>query len=195
MFAGFSAAPRICRRIGTHRRSLRGLRQLYHATPNISDPAGPLRASGSISMAHPKDPGPSSQPGPPPSSRSSEAAPSEPPSPPSPSTRESSRDRQKFPGTSTLFPPLSLAESPIRHRSRSANRSNQHNEPAMARAVHIPGVIFLFFAFVLLFLVSISLPYLPALDFARVHFGGNLSANAPDGAIVNLRVSRFNVHS
>ena len=85
MFAGFSAAPRICRRIGTHRRSLRGLRQLYHATPNISDPAGPLRASGSISMAHPKDPGPSSQPGPPPSSRSSEAAPPEPPSSPSPS--------------------------------------------------------------------------------------------------------------
>jgi hypothetical protein len=38
----------------------------------------------------------------------------------------------------------------------------------------IPGAFFLFAAFVLLFITSISLPYLPALDFARTHFGSDL---------------------
>ncbi|KAI0798165.1 pali-domain-containing protein [Abortiporus biennis] len=56
----------------------------------------------------------------------------------------------------------------------------------MARVFHIPGVFFLFAAFVLLFLVSISLPYLPALDFARVHFGGNSAAGDVD-TVTNLR--------
>jgi hypothetical protein len=41
----------------------------------------------------------------------------------------------------------------------------------MGRTFCIPGIIFLFAALVLNFLVSISLPYLPALDIARVHFG------------------------
>jgi len=40
----------------------------------------------------------------------------------------------------------------------------------MGRAFCIPGLCFLFAALVLSFLVSISLPYLPALDIARVHF-------------------------
>ena len=34
----------------------------------------------------------------------------------------------------------------------------------MSRAFCIPGIVFIFCAFVLNFLVSISLPYLPALD-------------------------------
>ena len=34
----------------------------------------------------------------------------------------------------------------------------------MPRLFHVPGVIFLFCAFVLLFLVSISLPYVTVLD-------------------------------
>ncbi|KAF8904695.1 hypothetical protein CPB84DRAFT_1706146 [Gymnopilus junonius] len=41
----------------------------------------------------------------------------------------------------------------------------------MSRAFCIPGVVFLFCAFVLSFLVSISLPFLPALDVVRTHFG------------------------
>ncbi|KAJ7919469.1 pali-domain-containing protein [Mycena leptocephala] len=40
----------------------------------------------------------------------------------------------------------------------------------MARVFYLSGMAFLFFALVLSFLSSISLPYLPALDFARVHF-------------------------
>ncbi|GLB44587.1 putative SUR7/PalI family protein [Lyophyllum shimeji] len=41
----------------------------------------------------------------------------------------------------------------------------------MARAFCIPGVLFLAAALVLSFLTSISLPYLPAIDIARTHFG------------------------
>lgn len=62
----------------------------------------------------------------------------------------------------------------------------------MPRAFHVPGVIFLFIAFVLLFVVSISLPYLTALDFARVHFNqGSPSTGRTGGSISELRVSDF----
>ncbi|CAL1697791.1 unnamed protein product [Somion occarium] len=58
----------------------------------------------------------------------------------------------------------------------------------MARVFHIPGVIFLFCAFVLLFLVSISLPYLTALDFARVHYkSGAPSTGNTGGTVTELR--------
>ena len=58
----------------------------------------------------------------------------------------------------------------------------------MSRVFHIPGIVFLFFAFVLLFLVSISLPYLTAIDFVRIHAqtGG---PSIGDTAIDELRVS------
>lgn len=60
----------------------------------------------------------------------------------------------------------------------------------MPRAFHIPGVIFLFCAFVLLFLVSISLPYITALDVARVHFhAGSPTINQDSAAANELRVS------
>lgn len=61
----------------------------------------------------------------------------------------------------------------------------------MSRAFHIPGIVFLFFAFVLLFLVSISLPYLTALDFVRVHAqtGGSSIGGTNTSAIDELRVS------
>jgi len=42
----------------------------------------------------------------------------------------------------------------------------------MARPFYLAGMGFLFVALVLSFLSSISLPYLPALDFARVKFSG-----------------------
>ncbi|KAK1216735.1 hypothetical protein PQX77_020622 [Marasmius sp. AFHP31] len=47
----------------------------------------------------------------------------------------------------------------------------------MARAFCIPGIIFLLCATVLSFLVSISLPFLPALDVARTHFAETAIVN------------------
>jgi hypothetical protein len=41
----------------------------------------------------------------------------------------------------------------------------------MTRAFFIPGVFFLLAAFILSLLTSISLPFLPALDITRTHFG------------------------
>ncbi|KAF5391954.1 hypothetical protein D9757_003233 [Collybiopsis confluens] len=47
----------------------------------------------------------------------------------------------------------------------------------MARMFCIPGIIFLFCAFILSILTSISLPFLPALDIARAHLNGNALIN------------------
>lgn len=61
----------------------------------------------------------------------------------------------------------------------------------MSRAFCIPGILFLLCAFVLSFLVSVSLPFLPALDIARVHFRGG-------DALVNGRTvteTRFGIWS
>ncbi|KAF9078307.1 hypothetical protein BDP27DRAFT_1378802 [Rhodocollybia butyracea] len=52
----------------------------------------------------------------------------------------------------------------------------------MARMFCIPGIIFLFCAFILSILVSISLPFLPALDIARSHLNGGAVIN---GNVVN----------
>jgi hypothetical protein len=60
--------------------------------------------------------------------------------------------------------------------------ANHEFKVTMARAFCIPGLFFLFAAFVLSFLVSISLPYLPAMDIARVHFGSGASS-ASEGVI------------
>jgi len=59
----------------------------------------------------------------------------------------------------------------------------------MGRVFHIPGIFFLFCAFVLLLLVSISLPYLTALDVVRVHFDGGRSSSVDTvaNAITQLR--------
>jgi len=56
----------------------------------------------------------------------------------------------------------------------------------MARAFCIPGVIFIFCAFVLNFLTSISLPYLTALDITRTSYGNGVSQQG-DGGITQLR--------
>jgi len=47
----------------------------------------------------------------------------------------------------------------------------------MPRSFCIPGVVFLFCAFVLMFIVSVSLPFLTAMDITRVHFTGNPMIN------------------
>jgi hypothetical protein len=60
--------------------------------------------------------------------------------------------------------------------------ANHEFKVTMARAFCIPGLFFLFAAFVLSFLVSISLPYLPAMDIARVHFGSG-ATTASEGVV------------
>ena len=60
----------------------------------------------------------------------------------------------------------------------------------MGRAFHIPGVFFLFSAFILLLLVSISLPFLTTLDLVRVHFTeGTPFIGNNENALNQLRVS------
>lgn len=56
----------------------------------------------------------------------------------------------------------------------------------MSRAYCIPGVFFLFCAFVLLFLVSVSLPHLEAMDITRVHATGQFASGSQ--AITQLRL-------
>lgn len=58
----------------------------------------------------------------------------------------------------------------------------------MARLFCIPGVTILFAAFVLNFIVSISLPYLPALDITRTHFD-ELALEDGQNVMQELRVS------
>ncbi|KAF8637141.1 hypothetical protein AX17_003045 [Amanita inopinata Kibby_2008] len=48
------------------------------------------------------------------------------------------------------------------------------------RLFHVPGVFFLFCAFVLTLLTSVSLPYLRTLDIARIHFGDRQVSVAQD---------------
>jgi len=57
----------------------------------------------------------------------------------------------------------------------------------MSRAFCIPGVFFLFSAFVLLFIVSVSLPYLTAMDITRVSTDGT-SAISGQQATTQIRL-------
>ncbi|EGN94688.1 hypothetical protein SERLA73DRAFT_114128 [Serpula lacrymans var. lacrymans S7.3] len=61
----------------------------------------------------------------------------------------------------------------------------------MPRSFCIPGIIFLFCAFVLSFIVSISLPYLTAMDIARVHFNGSPLVSGNQATMTQLRVSEI----
>ena len=58
----------------------------------------------------------------------------------------------------------------------------------MSRAFCLPAIFFLFSAFVLLFIVSISLPYLTAMDITRVHTNGTVEVTG-DQSLSELRVS------
>ncbi|KAG5651407.1 hypothetical protein H0H81_008741 [Sphagnurus paluster] len=57
----------------------------------------------------------------------------------------------------------------------------------MSRAFCIPGIVFLTLALVLNFLVSISLPYLPALDITRTNFGTS-AVHTSDTRISEVRL-------
>jgi hypothetical protein len=58
----------------------------------------------------------------------------------------------------------------------------------MARIFSLSGAAILFVAFVLNLIVSISLPFLPALDVTRTHFQQVASDNG-QGSISEIRVS------
>ena len=58
----------------------------------------------------------------------------------------------------------------------------------MSRAFCIPAIFFLLSAFVLLFIVSISLPYLTTTDITRVDTYGAIEATAGE-PVSQLRVS------
>ncbi|KAF4612310.1 hypothetical protein D9613_003702 [Agrocybe pediades] len=58
----------------------------------------------------------------------------------------------------------------------------------MSRAFCIPGIVFLAIALILSFLVSISLPFLPALDIVRTHFGSTSAGGQQGRDIGQLRL-------
>lgn len=60
----------------------------------------------------------------------------------------------------------------------------------MSRVFCLSGVVLLGFALVLSFLVSVSLPYLPALDITRVRFGNVISVSGAP-SIQEIRVFAF----
>ncbi|EPQ55636.1 pali-domain-containing protein [Gloeophyllum trabeum ATCC 11539] len=63
----------------------------------------------------------------------------------------------------------------------------------VSRAFCIPGIVFLLAAFVLSFLTSISLPYLPALDIATVHFGNGQNSQIPNTNVPVIKELRFGI--
>lgn len=58
----------------------------------------------------------------------------------------------------------------------------------MSRAFCIPGVIFLFCALALSFLVSVSLPFLPALDITRAHFQSAITIDGSSDPVIESRL-------
>lgn len=88
-------------------------------------------------------------------------------------------------------PLIHRLDSPARrHPYRGGLCSTGQQAAAMPRSLHVPGVAFIVCAFVLLFLVSVSLPWLPALDITRVHFEGTSSTGSGDQhPLTELRVS------
>jgi hypothetical protein len=62
----------------------------------------------------------------------------------------------------------------------------------ISRAFFVPGTVLLSLAFILSLIVSISLPSLTALDFARSHFDGNLAPPGSKNAEI-MREIRFGI--
>lgn len=58
----------------------------------------------------------------------------------------------------------------------------------MSRQWCIPGVVFLLAATILSALAAVSLPYMTALDIARVHFKGSAGAGDTTAVTKELRV-------
>lgn len=63
-----------------------------------------------------------------------------------------------------------------------------------SRAFCVPGVFFLLVATVLLLITSVSLPYLPAVDFVRAHVqSGNVEAATAQGTVTSPTISQLKV--
>lgn len=62
------------------------------------------------------------------------------------------------------------------------------------RVFRIPGILFLFAATVLLIVTSVSLPYLPVIDFVRSHVqSGNIAVADAQGAVTSQSISQLKV--
>ena len=78
--------------------------------------------------------------------------------------------------------------------SSSSLSSGSYKSNMTSRALFIPGTIFLLAATILLIITSISLPYLPAIDFVRTHVeSGNIGVTNSDGTITSSSVSQLKV--
>lgn len=63
-----------------------------------------------------------------------------------------------------------------------------------SRVFCIPGVIFLLAATVLLLITSVSLPYLPAIDFVRTHVNsGNVGVANAQGSTTSSSINQLRV--
>jgi len=76
-----------------------------------------------------------------------------------------------------------------------ASSSSLSSESHMtSRAFCVPGVVFLFAATVLLLITSISLPYLPVVDFARANVrSGNIGVADAQGNVTSPLISQLKV--
>ena len=63
-----------------------------------------------------------------------------------------------------------------------------------SRAFCVPGVLFLLAATVLLVITSVSLPFLPAIDFVRAHVqSGNIGVANTQGVTTSTTISQLKV--
>ena len=101
--------------------------------------------------------------------------------------------------TSCFPPPHAIGSVRINLRQMhfQVSSSSLSSESQMtSRAFCIPGVIFLLAATVLLIITSVSLPYLPAIDFVRSHVeSGNVAVANGQGVVTSSSISQLRVSS
>jgi len=102
--------------------------------------------------------------------------------------------------TSLMLPlPHAIASVHINLRKMhfQASSSSLSSESQMTpRAFCVPGVVFLLAATVLLVITSVSLPYLPAIDFVRSHVeSGNVAVANGQGVVTSSSISQLRVSS
>ena len=98
-------------------------------------------------------------------------------------------------GTHAIAPVrINLRE--MHFQASSSSLSSDSQKTMTPRAFCIPGVVFLLAATVLLVITSVSLPYLPAIDFARSHVeSGNVAVANARGAVTSSSISQLKVSS
>lgn len=85
----------------------------------------------------------------------------------------------------------------LRKMHFQASSSSLSSESQMSpRAFCVPGVVFLLAATVLLTITSVSLPYLPVIDFVRSHVeSGNVAVANAQGTVTSSSISQLKVSS